>query len=208
MLNNPESDPLLIIVSAPSGAGKTTLCQGLLDSDSKVRRVTTCTTRPPRVGEQDGVDYHFLPCKAFKVAINQGQFLEFAEVYGNLYGTRKEDVLREMKGKKDVLLNIDVQGAHSIRKMVMEDATIAKALVTVFLSPPSLVELEDRLRNRAQDKEEIILQRLKHAKTELREWQNFDYLIVSGTREQDLQNLLSIVEAERLKSKRRLFDLS
>jgi guanylate kinase len=208
MLNTPESDSLLIIVSAPSGAGKTTLCQGLLDSDSKVRRVTTCTTRPPRVGEQDGVDYHFLPREEFKLAINQGQFLEFAEVYGNLYGTRKEDVLREMKDKKDVLLNIDVQGAHSIRKMVMDDATIAKALVTVFLSPPSLVELEDRLRNRAQDKEEIILQRLKHAKTELREWQNFDYLIVSGTREQDLQNLLSIVEAERLKSKRRLFDLS
>lgn len=208
MLNTPESDSLLIIVSAPSGAGKTTLCQGLLDSDSKVRRVTTCTTRPPRVGEQDGVDYHFLPREEFKLAINQGQFLEFAEVYGNLYGTRKEDVLREMKEKKDVLLNIDVQGAHSIRKMVMEDATIAKALVTVFLSPPSLVELEDRLRNRAQDKEEIILQRLKHAKTELSEWPNFDYLIVSGTREQDLQNLLSIVEAERLKSKRRSFDLS
>lgn len=208
MLTSQESASLLIIVSAPSGAGKTTLCQGLLDSDTKVRRVTTCTTRSPRGGEQDGVDYHFLSREEFENTIEQGHFLEYAEVYGNLYGTRKADVLHEMNGKKDVLLNIDIQGANSIRKIAREDAVIGKGLVTVFLTPSSLGELENRLRNRAQDKEEIIRQRLEHARTELSEWQHFDYLIVSGTREQDLRDLLRIVQAERLKSKRRTLNLS
>lgn len=203
-----ETDSLLIIVSAPSGAGKTTLCQGLLDSDSKVKRVTTCTTRPPRGNEQNGVDYHFLSRETFVASVQRGDFLEHAEVYGNLYGTRREDVVKEMSNNKDVLLNIDIQGANSIREIANQDTMIKNGLITVFLAPPSLDELESRLRNRAQDKEEVILERLDHAKTELSERYHFDYLIVSGTREQDLNNLLAIVAAERLKSKRHTINIS
>lgn len=208
MPNSSDIDSLLIIVSAPSGAGKTTLCQGLLDSDLKVKRVTTCTTRAPRGNEQDGVDYHFLSRDSFEQSIQQGHFLEYAEVYGNLYGTRKLDVLEQMSNNMDVLLNIDIQGANSIRELSKNDPVISKGLVTVFLTPPSLKELENRLRSRAQDKDEVILERLNHAKTELSARHQFDYLIVSGTREQDLNNLLAIVGAERLKSKRCTIDLS
>ena len=208
MLASPKSESLLIIVSAPSGAGKTTLCQGLLDSDTNVRRVTTCTTRPPRGEEKDGVDYHFLSREGFEAAAEQGQFLEYAEVYGNLYGTRKEDVIRVMNQKKDVLLNIDIQGANSIRNIAGKDTVIGNALVTVFLTPPSIEELEIRLKSRAQDNDDVMRRRLDHARTELSERQHFDYLIVSGTREQDLRDLLGIVRAERLKSKRSTFELS
>lgn len=193
------TEPILLIVSAPSGAGKTTICQGLLDADDNMRRVITCTTRPPRKGETDGIDYHFLSRSIFEKNIRDGDFLEYADVYGNFYGTRKKEVFEE---DKDLVINIDIQGANTIREKAKNDLTLSKRLVTVFLTPPSLDELESRLTSRDQDEPDVIRTRMANAKREIAEWHHFDYLIISGTRQQDLSNLLSIVQAERLKSKR------
>ena len=194
--------PILLLITAPSGAGKTTLCQNLINADTGVDRVITCTTRTPRENEVQGVDYHFLDNKTFEKGIQEGEFLEHASVYGNHYGTRRKDVTRHFEDGHDVLLNIDVQGAESVRKQANLDATLRDSLVTVFLSPPSLNELENRLRNRNSDDEATILKRLAHAKKEIENWKLFDYLIVSGSRSQDLEKIQSILRSERLKSAR------
>lgn len=197
-----QHTPILFLITAPSGAGKTTLCQNLMDAEPLVRRVITCTTRPPRANETQGADYHFLDKPTFQKGIKNDDFLEYADVYGNLYGTRKKDVFDQLAAGHDMLLNIDVQGAESIRKHAIKDPKLQKSLVTVFLSPPSLSELENRLRNRATDQQEVILKRLAHARREIAHWELFDFLIVSGSVSEDLQRLQSIVRSERLKAHR------
>ena len=142
---NPDA-PLLIIISAPSGGGKTTLCQHLLERHPEMGRAVTCTTRQPRKGERDGVDYFFLDEPAFQRRVNAGDFLEHATVYGNSYGTPKSEVLARLRQGRDVLLNIDVQGAASVCASAEKDPALRHALVTVFLTPPSLEELATRLR--------------------------------------------------------------
>src|SRR5437899_1378836 len=138
-------NPLLVLVSAPSGGGKTTLCTRLLDAKPQMARAVTCTTRPPREGERDGVDYYFLDAASFLKRLQAGNFLEHATVYGNSYGTLKAEVLGKLRQGKDVLLSVDVQGAASIRERAEEDPELKRSLVTVFLTPPSLAELEHRL---------------------------------------------------------------
>ena len=197
-----QHTPILFLITAPSGAGKTTLCQNLMDAEPHVRRVITCTTRPPRANETQGIDYHFLDKSTFQKGIQNEDFLEYAEVYGNHYGTRKKDVFDQLEAGHDMLLNIDVQGAESVRKHAFKDPELQKSLVTVFLSPPSLNELECRLRNRNTDRQEVITKRLAHAKREIEHWELFDFLIISGSVSEDLQWLQSIVRSERLKSHR------
>src|SRR6476619_3798435 len=147
--SNPN--PLLIVISAPSGGGKTTLCQQLMASRSKMTRAITCTTREPRPGEKDGVDYYFLDAASFLKRVQAGHFLEHATVYGNSYGTLKSEVLGKLRQGKDVLLSVDVQGAATIREAALEDAELKRALVTIFLTPPSLAVLEERLCRRGTD---------------------------------------------------------
>src|SRR5882672_11005693 len=149
----PNTSPLLVLISAPSGGGKTTLCQQLLAARRHMTRAVTCTTRPPRKGEQDGVDYFFLDADSFLKRVQAGNFLEHATVYGNSYGTLKGEVLGKLRQGKDVLLNVDVQGAATIRQRAEEDPELKRALVSVFLTPPSLAILEDRLRKRGTDPE-------------------------------------------------------
>ncbi len=194
--------PLLVLISAPSGGGKTTLCQQLLAARPNMARAITCTTRPPREGERDGVDYHFLDAASFLKRLQAGNFLEHATVYGNSYGTLKSEVLGKMRQGRDVLLNVDVQGAASIREKAQEDPELKRALVTVFLTPPSMTVLEQRLRNRGTDSPAVIQKRLGVARQEIAQWKHFDYLLVSDTIPEDLRRMVAIVEAEKLRSAR------
>jgi guanylate kinase len=194
--------PLLVLISAPSGGGKTTLCRHLLAARSGMTRAVTCTTREPRPGERDGVDYYFLDAASFLKRVQAGNFLEHATVYGNSYGTLKSEVVGKLRQGNDVLLNVDVQGAAAIRAHAQEDPELKRALVTVFLTPASLVILEQRLRNRGTDSEPVIQKRLSVARQEIAQWKHFDYLLVSGSIAEDLQRMLAIVEAEKMRSGR------
>ena len=194
---------LLIIISAPSGGGKTTLCQALLDANpTTVVRASTCTTRSPRPGEKDGVDYYFLDAADFLRRVQAGNFLEHATVHGNSYGTLKSEVLSKLRQGKDVLLNIDVQGAATIRAKADADEDIRTALVTIFLAPPSMATLEERLKKRDSDSPANIQKRLSVARHEIGHWKNFDYLVVSGTVAEDLAKVTGIITAEKLRQTR------
>lgn len=196
------SNPLLILVSAPSGGGKTTLCEGLLAARPGMSRAVTCTTRPPRPGERDGIDYFFLNAESFLKRVQAGNFLEHATVYGNSYGILKSEVLGKTRQGQDVLLNVDVQGAATIREKAKEDPELGTALVSIFLTPPSLAVLEKRLRKRGTDSPSAIQKRLAVARQELAQWKHFDYLLLSDTIAEDVRRALAIVEAEKLRSSR------
>jgi guanylate kinase len=197
-----KSAPLLILISAPSGGGKTTLCQQLLKSRPDMTRAITCTTREPRPGEKDGVDYHFFDAVDFLKRLHAGNFLEHATVYGNSYGILKSELLGKLREGKDVLLNVDVQGAATIREQAESEPELKRALVTVFLTPTPLTLLEERLKKRAADSAAAIQKRLAVARQEIAQWKNFDYLLVSGTKQEDLRRILAIVEAEKMRSAR------
>jgi guanylate kinase len=196
------SSPLILLLSAPSGAGKTTVADGLIATTPNLHRVTTCTTRPPRPGEVPGKDYHFLTPEEFSERVAQGEFLEHATVYGKSYGTLKRSVHELLESGHDVLLNIDVQGAERVRQEAQRDAVLSGALVTVFLTPSSLTELETRLRGRGSDAEDVIQRRLESARAEAARWEEFDYLVVSGTRAEDLARMQAIYIAEHLRRER------
>ncbi len=194
-----RASPLLIVISAPSGGGKTTLCRQLLARNPNVTRVVTCTTRPPREGERDGVDYYFLDPATFQKRVQAGEFLEFATVYGHRYGNTKSEVLAGLRQGRDVLLSVDVQGVAAIRDKAGENAELKRALITVFLTPASIAILEQRLRKRGTDPEEVIQNRLSVARQEIAEWKHFDYLIISTTIAEDLRRMQAILEAEKMR---------
>lgn len=189
--------PLLIVISAPSGGGKTTLCNQLLASSPDMTRAVTCTTREPRRGERDGVDYYFFDAATFLKRVQAGNFLEHATVFGNSYGTLKSEVLGKLRSGKDVVLNIDVQGAATVRKCAEDDPELKRSLVTVFLTPPSAAILEQRLRKRGTDSETVIHKRLGVARQEVAQWKNFDYLLISRGIADDLVAMQAIIGAEK-----------
>ncbi len=180
----------LIIVSGPSGAGKSALAARVLESVSGLRFSVSYTTRAPRGFERDGIEYHFVDMKSFKGLIEVDGFLEWAEVYGNLYGTSKRSVDDILCRGEDVLLDVDVQGARSIRQK-RQDA------VTVFILPPSYQVLRDRLESRKLDKDYVIEQRLRIACSETRNYRDYDYLIVNDDLDKATEELRSIVMASR-----------
>ena len=194
--------PLLILISAPSGGGKTTLCNLLLESRPEMTRAVTCTTRDPRPGEKNGVDYYFLDAENFLKRLQAGNFLEHATVYGHSYGLLRQELLAKLRAGQDVLLNVDVQGAATIKERALEDPELRHALVSVFLTPPSLKILADRLRKRGADADAVITKRLAVARQELAQWKNFDYLIISDTTQEDLRHMLAIVDAEKMRTTR------
>jgi guanylate kinase len=197
-----NEEPLLIVLSAPSGAGKTTLCDQLLATRPNIQRAITCTTRAPRPGERDGVDYHFLDARTFEEKRGRGEFLESALVHGNHYGTLKSEVFDILGSGKDALLNVDVQGAATIRQLAAKDPELSRALVTVFLTAESLAVLETRLRKRGADSPETMERRLKEASKEMARWREFDFVIVSGSIKDDLDRMLAILDAERMRTSR------
>jgi guanylate kinase len=198
-MSNPGLNSLLILISAPSGGGKTTLTAEVLANDPKTVRAVTCTTRAPRDGERESVDYYFLDPADFLKRVQSGHFLEHATVYGNSYGTLKSEVLGRLRQGKDVLLNVDVQGAAAIRARAEAEPDLKRALVAVFLAPRSLSVLEERLRRRGKDSPGAIQKRLSVARQEIGQWKNFDYLITSQSIPEDLQRMQAILAAERMR---------
>lgn len=190
---------ILFVISAPSGTGKTTLCENLRATPDFIYSVS-CTTRAPRSGEIDGTDYHFLSKEDFLSRIQSGDMLEHALVHGNYYGTLKATVKEALTQGTDVLLDIDVQGAASIRKTA--DVMVRDSLVDVFIMPPTLEELEKRLRKRGTETEEQVQQRLRTGKEESKLWPLYKYTILSGSMEEDLIKFRAIMRAERYLSRR------
>jgi len=190
------------VISAPSGGGKTTLCKQLLAARPGVTRAITCTTRPPRPGERDGVDYYFLDETTFARRLQADEFIEHATVYGYRYGVLKAELLGKLNQGNDVLLQVDVQGAATIRAKARLEPQLNRAIVTVFLTPPTLAELERRLRTRGQDTLEVIQRRLGVARAEIACWREFDYLLISASPEEDLRRVLAIIEAEKMRTSR------
>ena len=193
-----SSPPLVVVISAPSGTGKTTLCDNIRASLPSISNAVTCTTRKPRDGELDGIDYYFLGEDEFHGRVAGGEFLENAVVHGNHYGVLKSELRAKLAEGSDVLLNIDVQGAATIREAAGNDLILKEALLTVFLCPESLDELEQRLRGRGTDSNEIIAKRLAIAKDEMDHAEKFDHMLISQTREADLAQMLEIIEHARL----------
>ena len=178
------------IVAAPSGAGKTSLVRALLDAVPDLELSTSHTTRSPRPGEVDGKDYHFVTKETFQSLIGESAFLEHAQVFDNFYGTSQRWVESELEAGRDVILEIDWQGAQQIRQQMPDS-------VSVFILPPSLEALEERLRNRGQDSDEIIARRMRDARNEISHYNEYDYLIINDNFANTLEELRAIIIARR-----------
>ena len=183
----------LFIVSAPSGAGKTSLVNALVGGIDDLRVSVSHTTRPQRPGEREGVDYHFVDRAQFETMIAAGDFLEHATVFGNHYGTARETVSRQLRSDVDVVLEIDWQGARQVRRLIPE-------AVSVFILPPSYEELESRLRRRETDSRETIAERMQAAEAEMSHFGEYDFLVVNDDFHRALGELQAIVRASRLRT--------
>lgn len=184
---------LMLVLSSPSGAGKTTLARGLLKADNSIAMSVSVTTRKPRPGEQDGKDYHFVDTQGFGEMRNRGDLLEHAKVFDNYYGTPKAPVEAALQEGRDVLFDIDWQGTQQLQEAAADD------LVKVFILPPTAAELEKRLNSRAQDSAETVAARMAKASDEISHYPEYDYIIVNQDAEASLAQLNSILTAERLK---------
>ncbi len=180
----------LFIIAAPSGAGKTSLVNAMLEADEQLALSVSHTTRKPRAGEKDGRQYHFIDEREFRELVEQGAFLEHALVFGNHYGTHAGALDRQLAGGLDVILEIDWQGAAQVRK-------IFPGCCSVFILPPSLEALRQRLSGRAQDSEQVIERRMREARQEISHWHEFDYLVVNEDFHAALEDLLAIVRHAR-----------
>ena len=196
---HPHHNGILFVISAPSGAGKSTLLNGIRHFGDFTYSVS-CTTRKPRPGEQDGLDYHFLSRAQFEAEIAASNLLEYAEVHGNFYGTRKDAIKEHLSAGTDVLVDVDVQGARSIRRCA--DDQITSALVDIFLAPPSMEILTERLHKRGTETPEQLALRLNNAVLEMACWREYQYLIVSGSPDADQKQFRAIMESERARISR------
>jgi len=187
---------LMLVLSSPSGAGKTTLSRRLLDSDGNIKLSVSATTRPMRPGEVHGVDYHFVAPEEFEAWRADGKFLEHALVFGHRYGTPSGAVNDALAAGRDVLFDIDWQGTQQLKEKKRDD------LVSIFILPPSHEELERRLRARAQDSEAIVAARMAKAADEISHWAEYDYVIVNTDLDRALADTQAILNAERLKRSR------
>ena len=188
---------LLLILSSPSGAGKSTLAKRLMAWDDTLRFSVSATTRAPRPGEQDGREYYFKSRPEFEAMVAAGEMLEHAEVFGNLYGSPKGPVQQAMAEGRDTLFDIDWQGGQQIR-----NSSLGRDVVSIFVLPPSIAELEARLRGRAQDSDEVIAGRMAKSRDEISHWGEYDYVIVNKDIEQAFEELLTILKAERMRRDR------
>ena len=187
---------LMLVLSSPSGAGKTTLSRKLLAEDDRITMSVSVTTRPPRPGEVDGKDYFFVDAERFAQLRDGGQLLEHATVFNNLYGTPRQAVEDALTAGRDVLFDIDWQGTQQLDQSADQD------LVKVFLLPPSAADLEKRLRTRAQDSEEVVHQRMSKASDEISHFTEYDYILINQDVDDSLAKLKAILQAERLKRRR------
>lgn len=187
---------LLLILSSPSGAGKSTLSRRLMEWDPTLKFSVSATTRSPRPGEQDGREYYFKTRETFEEMVKSGQMLEHAEVFGNFYGSPRGPVEQAMAEGRDTLFDIDWQGGQQIKQAMRDD------VVSIFILPPSIAELENRLRSRAQDSEEVIAGRMAKSQAEISHWAEYDYVIVNNDLDKAFNDLVTILQAERLRRDR------
>lgn len=190
---------ILLVVSGPSGSGKTTLCRQLA-ALGEAHYSISCTTRMPRPGEVDGKDYHFLTRETFEARLAVGDFLEHAEVHGNFYGTLKSEIVPTLGAGRDVVMDIDVQGAAQVRACADDD--IRRAFVDLFVMPADESELHRRLSGRGTDNEETIRLRMRNAIEEISHWPCYQYRMLSSTREHDFSRFLALVTTERMRATR------
>lgn len=188
---------LLLILSSPSGAGKSTLARRLMDWDPTLRFSVSATTRSPRPGEVEGREYYFKTKPEFEAMIAAGEMLEHAEVFGNFYGSPKGPVEAAMQDGRDTLFDIDWQGGQQIR-----NSALGRDVVSVFVLPPSIAELDRRLRSRGQDSEEVIAGRMAKSQAEISHWAEYDYVIVNTDIDKAFNELLTILQAERMRRDR------
>jgi guanylate kinase len=189
---------LMLVISSPSGAGKTTLTRRLLEEDDEIVMSVSATTREPRPGEEHGKDYYFVSHERFKEMIEQDELLEHAVVFGNRYGTPRGPVMTALGDGKDVIFDIDWQGAQQL-----DSSTRAIDLVRIFILPPSVSALEDRLKKRGQDTEETIKRRMAQAEAEISHWAEYQYVLINDDLDETFESLKSIIRAERLHRERR-----
>jgi guanylate kinase len=189
---------LMLVLSSPSGAGKTTLSRALLAGDANVALSVSMTTRPMRAGESEGLDYFFVSGERFDAAVGNGEFLEHAAVFDHRYGTPAAPAMAALANGRDVLFDIDWQGTQQLKEKARED------LVSIFVLPPSHSELERRLRARAQDSEEVVAHRMAKAADEISHWAEYDYVIVNDDINMALAKIISILGAERLRRTRQI----
>jgi guanylate kinase len=187
---------LLLILSSPSGAGKSTLSRMLMDWDRDMRFSVSATTRAPRPGEVDGREYYFRSREEFESMVKSGEMLEHAEVFGNLYGSPRGPVLAAMEAGRDTVFDIDWQGGQQIKQAMRDD------VVSIFILPPSIAELDRRLRSRGQDSDEVIAGRMAKSRDEISHWAEYDYVLANEDLDQTFANLQAILTAERLKRDR------
>ena len=189
---------LMLVLSSPSGAGKTTISRRLLSVESNLTMSVSATTRPMRPGEKEGIDYHFVEIAAFRAMIDRKDFLEHAKVFDNYYGTPKGPVEAALRRGRDVLFDIDWQGTQQVAQAARDD------LVSVFILPPSTRELEQRLKSRAQDSAEVVAGRMAKAADEMSHWAEYDYIIVNRDIEESVTQVRAILTAERLRRQRQV----
>ena len=187
---------LLIVLSSPSGAGKSTISRALMRSDPTISMSVSATTREPRPGEEDGIHYHFVSNETFDKMVEDGEFAEWAYVFDHRYGSPKEPIKQALKEGRDILFDIDWQGTQSL------EYAFGNELVPIFILPPSMDELDRRLRARATDSDEVIEGRMRRAASEIGHWDSYDYVLVNDDVDECLEQVRSIVQAERLRKVR------
>ena len=198
---------MVIVVSGASGTGKSTICGQVRKDMPELGFSVSCTTRPARAGEQDAVDYHYISKEDFEKRIKTGEFIEYAEVFSNYYGTLRSEVIDQVKTGKDVFLDIDIQGALQIREATENDLLLKKCCEFIFIMPPSIDELEKRLRGRSSDSEEQISQRLEKAEHEISFSNKYDYIITNDKLDKAVEDMESLIRDLRLDTKRMLEDV-
>ena len=185
---------ILVILSSPSGAGKTSIARALVEENKNFLFSVSATTRKSRPGEVNGREYHFLTVDEFRERINDGQFLEHAKVFGNLYGTPLEPVMESINDGKDLIFDVDWQGGKQIRS-----SSLSKFVISIFILPPSIKALRERLMKRAQDSSETVKDRMTKSIGEIMHWKEYDYVIVNNNFEQTLQEVKAIITSEKLR---------
>ncbi|MEQ9491031.1 MAG: guanylate kinase [Alphaproteobacteria bacterium] len=189
---------LMLVLSSPSGAGKSTISRRILDEDDEITMSVSATTRPKRPGETPGKDYYFVDKTEFDLMVNRGEFLESAKVFGNYYGTPKAPVMEALENGLDVMFDIDWQGAQQLQEQAVDD------LVLVFILPPTMVELERRLNKRAQDPPEVVARRMAKAADEMSHYPEYDWIVINEDIDRSVESVRSILHSERLRRRRQI----